>query len=226
MGPTTWEAVGDRLRRRGAAVAVPSLRALAADGPPYASPMADAVAAAGVQVGGDGVVLVAHSGAGPLLPAAGRSMAAAGAKPAAYLFVDAGLPHPGRSRLASIHPAFRGRLAELADGDVLPPWSEWFDPHALDAVLPEEEVRDRFRDELDPIPVPLLHEAMPEVDGWPDAPCGFLRLSRAYDNEEAEAARLGWAVASLDGTHLQAMIDPDGVADAMVSLARRLGVDL
>lgn len=222
----TWEAVAGRLRKQGAAVAVPSLRQLAAEGPPYTEPMADAVAAAAVELGADGVVVAGHSGAGPLLPAAGRAMAARGVRTAAYLFVDAALPHPGRSRLASIHPAFRGRLAEVADGDVLPPWSEWFDPHALDALLPEEEQRGRFRAELDRVPLALLREPLPEVADWPDAPCGFLRLSRAYDGEEAEAARQGWAVASLHGTHLYAMVEPGRVLAALASLAARLGVAL
>lgn len=226
MGPLTWEAVADGLRGRGAAVAVPSLRRVAADGPPYAEPMADVVAAAAAELGADDVVLVGHSGAGPVLPAAGRAVVARGVRTAAYLFVDAALPHPGRSRLASVHPSFRARLAELLDGDFLPPWSDWFDPHALDALLPEEEVRHRFRAELDRVPVALLREQLPEVAGWPDAPCGFLRLSRAYDGEEAEAARMGWAVASLHGTHLHALVEPDRVVAAVVSLAARLGVAL
>lgn len=125
-----------------------------------------------------------------------------------------------------MHPAFRARLAELAVGDSLPPWSEWFDRHALDALLPDEDLRARFRAELRRVPAALLREAMPEVAGWPDAPCGFLRLSRAYDGEEAEAARQGWAVRSLVGAHLQMLVDPDGVADALVGLAARLGVAL
>ncbi|HVF75076.1 MAG TPA: hypothetical protein VM938_08500 [Acidimicrobiales bacterium] len=214
--------MADRLRQRGASVAVPSLRQLAADGPPYAEPMAEAVAAAARASGDDDVVLVGHSGAGPLLPAAGRRVG----RCAAYLFVDAALPHPGRSRLASVHPSFQARLAELLDGEFLPPWSEWFDPHALDALLPDEELRTRFRAELDPVPADLLREPLPEVAGWPDAPCGFLRLSRAYDGEEAEAARQGWAVASLPGSHLSPVVDPDGVAAALVSLAGRWGVSL
>jgi len=117
-------------------------------------------------------------------------------------------------------------LADLLDGDYLPPWSEWFDPHALDALLPEEELRDRFRAELDRVPMALLREPLPDVAGWPDAPCGFLRLSRAYDGEEAEAARQGWAVASLHGTHLHAMVEPQSVVAALVSMAGRLGVSL
>lgn len=221
MGPTTWEAVADRLRERGATVAVPSLL-----GAELTAEQAEAVAEACVEAGATEVVLVGHSGAGPLLPAAGAALACRGVRRAAYVFVDAALPHPQRSRLASIHPAFQAQLSGLVVDEVLPPWADWFGEGALDALLPDPEVRARFQAELRPVPVAALQEPMPVVEGWPDAPCAYLRFSHVYEGEEAEAAAQGWAVASVDGNHLHMLADPNGVADALEGLLARLGVPL
>lgn len=221
MGPTTWEAVAGRLRDRGATVAVPSLL-----GVDLTAEQAEAVAEACVEVGAAEVVLVGHSGAGPLLPAAGAALAGREVRRAAYVFVDAALPHPGRSRLASIHPAFQAQLAGLVVDEVLPPWADWFDEGAIDALVPDPELRARFQAELRPVPVAALQEPMPMVEDWPDAPCAYLRFSHVYEGEEAEAAAQGWAVASVDGNHLHMLVDPDGVADALAALLGRLGVSL
>jgi hypothetical protein len=221
VGPATWEPVAESLRARGARVVVPDLLDSVRRGPPYAGPQADAVAAACADEPGP-FVLVAHSGAGPLLPAVGAAVRGRGGVPAAYVFVDAGLPHPGRSRLASIHPSFRGRLAELASDGALPPWPAWFDDGAVEALVPEPELRNRVLAELQPIPVALLEEPMPNAPGWPDAPCGYLRFSAVYAGEEADAAGRGWPVAVLEGGHLLTVVAPQSVADALDGLVARL----
>src|ERR671919_1156919 len=71
------------------------------------------------------IALVAHSGAGPLLPA----VATAVRQPiAAYLFVDAGLPTSGSSRLQAIEaeePRFAAELrAALDAGRRFPAWTD------------------------------------------------------------------------------------------------------
>ncbi|HEX2039561.1 MAG TPA: hypothetical protein VHF47_07495 [Acidimicrobiales bacterium] len=225
VGPATWEPVARVLRGRGRTAVVPSLLDASRTGPPFVGPQAEAVADAVAAAGADRVLLVGHSGAGPLLPSIGVAVRRRGATPVGYLFADAGLPHPGRSRLASVHPSLRGRLAELARHDgMLPPWCDWFDPAAVDALLPEPALRDRVLDELQPVPVALLEEPMPDVPAWPDAPCGYLRFSAAYAGDEAEAAGRGWPVAVLEGGHLLPVVAPGSVADALDDLVARLGV--
>jgi hypothetical protein len=51
-------------------------------------------------VDGRPTILVGHSGAGPLLAAMGESLGCV----EGYVFVDAGLPHPGRSWFDSAPP--------------------------------------------------------------------------------------------------------------------------
>jgi len=81
---------------------------------------------------------VAHSGAGPLLPAIRQSLA----NPVhAYVFVDAGIPRDGLSRLdlmKSEDPAWAEQFQEeLARGERFPAWS--FED--LQEVIPDEELR-------------------------------------------------------------------------------------
>lgn len=225
VGPASWRPVARVLEGRGHRVVVPSLLD-AASQPPFTERCLDAVAdaVAGARWADQALVLAGHSGAGPLLPALVARLRSAGRPVAACLFVDAALPHPGRSRLASVHPSFRGRLAGLAHDGVLPPWSEWFERRVIDALVPEPAPRGQLLAELRPVPVALLEEPLPEVPGWPDVPCAYLRLSRAYDGEEADAARMGWPVGALDDNHLLTVVDPEGVADALLDLLGRVGV--
>jgi hypothetical protein len=60
-------------------------------------------------------------------------------------------------------------------------------------------------------------EPLPPPAGWPDAPCGFLRPSAAYDGWAAKAAARGWPTAGLDAGHFHPLVDPDGVAAALLA---------
>jgi pimeloyl-ACP methyl ester carboxylesterase len=222
MGPATWSGVARLLEERGHVSVVPSLLDATAAGPPFASAQAaavvDAVHAAGV---GEAVVLVGHSGAGPLLPAAGAEL---GEGVASYLFVDAGLPTPGRPRAQTLHPSFHGRLLGMARNGVLPPWSEWWGDKAVDGLIADDDVRLRVLAELRPVPMALFTEPLPEVPSWPDRPCAYLRCSAAYAGEEAAAAGRGWPVTRVDGTHLEPLVRPDTVVRAMLRLLDRLAL--
>lgn len=97
VGPMTWRLVATELQRRGYIALVPSLF----DAPhtdrsywqQHAQSVAQAVRAAGL---GEALVLVAHSGAGPLLPAIRQALT----RPVVgYIFADAGLPRDQASRL-------------------------------------------------------------------------------------------------------------------------------
>ena len=202
-------------------MAVPSLLGAATT-----AEQAEVVADAAEATGAREVVLMGHGGAGPLLPAMGASVVGRGVHPAAYLFVDADLPHPGSSRLAMVHPALWARLVPSVVDDTLPPWNEWTGTDVLEALVPDAEVRERVRAELRPVPLATLREPMPEVPGWPDAPCGYVRLSGPNYAWEAEAAAQGWAVVSLESDHLHLLVDPDRVTTVLVALLDRLGVPL
>jgi hypothetical protein len=168
------------------------------------------------------LVLVGHSGAGPLLGAVGTRLRAAGRPCAGYLFCDAGLPQDGASRLEllavedrAMAEAFR---VELERGGRFPEWGD----ADLAPLVPDPATRAALIGSLRPRGLAFFTEPLPPAPGWPDAPCGFLRLSAAYDRWAAAAATRGWPTAGLDAGHFHPLVDPDGVAAAMLALLARI----
>ncbi|GAA4630228.1 hypothetical protein GCM10023196_054710 [Actinoallomurus vinaceus] len=176
------------------------------DRPPYASRY---VARAALEITAAGarppVVLVGHSGAGPLLPPIGAAQRAAHRLVGGYVFVDAELPPPaGTSRLDQA-TAFAPDVAEfLRSGGRFPDW----EPPAGVTLRPRGE--DFFAEEL------------PMPQDWPDAPCGYLRTSAAYDGQAAQARLRGWTVAVNDAGHFAAVADPLATARALTELIEAL----
>ena len=221
-GPAAWGALPDELRRRGHRVAV--LAVLDDDAPPYASRY---VARAALQVrdtcGDARVVLVGHSGAGYLLPLLGSARRSARAPAAGYLFVDAGLP-PSRptSRLDLLRveaPEVATTLEpHLAGGGTFPDWTE----AGLREQVPEDGVRIDLVAGLRPRAADFFAEPVPVAPDWPDAPCGFLRLSPGYDAPARLAGHRGWPrVLGPDdrpGGHFAMLVEPDAVADDLETL--------
>src|SRR5258708_15634680 len=137
VGPLTWSLVADELRRRSIAVIVPTLsNDRSAEGVPFWKMHAAAVAAALDSLPRHrAVILVGHSGAGPLLPALRENLDRA---VGGYLFVDAGLPVHNRSRL----DLFESREAadefrQAAQAGYLPTWTD----DDLAEVIPDADVR-------------------------------------------------------------------------------------
>jgi hypothetical protein len=169
----------------------------------------------------DPLVLVGHSGAGPLLAAVGTRLRAAGHPCAGYLFCDAGLPQDGASRLdllavedRAMAEAFR---AELELGGRFPEWSD----AKLAPLVPDPAARAALVGSLRPRGLAFFTEPLPAAAGWPDAPCGYLRLSAVYARWAEAAAARGWPTARLDAGHFHPLVDPDAVAAALVGLVER-----
>ena len=142
---------------------------------------------------------------------------------AAVLFVDALLPHPGRSWVdgapADLVTALRGMVGP--DG-LLPPWDTWFGPAALAELLPEAGQRALVASDVPRVPLAYLEAVAPVHRAWEAVPCGYLRLSGAYEREAGEAEARGWPVECLAGQHLSAVSDPEAVADAVLVLTGRV----
>jgi hypothetical protein len=168
------------------------------------------------------LVLVGHSGAGPLLAAVGTRLRAAGRPCGGYLFCDAGLPEDGASRLDLLAVEDRGMAeafrAELERGGRFPEWGD----AELAPLVPDPVARAALVGSLRPRGLAFFTEPLPAAPGWPDAPCGFLRLSAAYDRWAAAAAARGWPTASLDAGHFHPLVDPDAVAAALLDLLGRM----
>jgi hypothetical protein len=213
-----WSLVAERLRRAGHAVLVPDLADRDDSSIPYWGQHAASVARAiGPAGGGRPLAFVAHSGAGPLLPAI---RAATPYAVAAYVFVDAGLPHDGRSRLDEIADSVPALAAELrphlAAGGRFPEWTD----DDLREEVPDRHQRQLLVADLRPRGLAFFEEVLPDFAEWPDAPCAYLRLSTAYAGPAAEAARRGWPCRTFDAGHFHMLVDPDAATAALLDLMR------
>jgi hypothetical protein len=216
VGPVTWSLVAEELRRRGVDVLTPELVDREGSGLPFWQQHAESVSAALA----DGknhrpVVLAGHSGAGPLLPAIGERL---NRRVAAYLFVDAGIPHNGASRLDLLRhelPEAAAQLeALLAAGGRFPAWRD----EDLQPVIPDDGLRRAVLASLRPQPLAFIDEPIPVFPGWPDAPCGYLRFRPGYAVPAAESAARGWPCQEMDGGHFHMLVDPAAGADALLAL--------
>jgi hypothetical protein len=219
-GPVTWEPLAVELARRGCAVRTPDLGGAEADAEPFWRRHTRAAADVLRSLPPEARPLLAgHSAAGALLPAIRE---AAGRPVAGYLFVDAHLPRDGLPRAEGERLASLSRL--YAAGGRCPDWS----PGVLREAVPDPSWRARLAGELRPPPWPYWEETIPVFAGWPDAPCAFLRFTpnAAYDGAAGEARSQGWPCRELAGGHFHMLVDAPAVADALLALARELGVDV
>lgn len=215
--PATWEPVRAELRRRGIQAAAPHVRDSAASDTPYWRQEVESVVTAmrGAPAA-QPLALVGHSGAGALLPSLGAALE----RPiAAYVFVDAGIHQDGLSRLGIMEiesASFAGQLqAHLEAGRRFPEWTD----EQLREAIPDDARRAAVLADLQPRGLDFFSEPIPVPVGWPDAPCAFLQFSASYDQPAARARALGWPVRTIEGGHFLMLIDPETVADAIVTLA-------
>jgi hypothetical protein len=218
-GPATWTAVADELRRRDREAVVPVL-ADAGDNSAalYWQQHAEAARRALAGVAAERrVVLVGHSGAGPLLPVIGQAL---GHPVAAYVFADAGLPLAGASRLearaAEAPAAAMAFYQMLAAGGRFPTWSD----ADLAEIVPDQAARRALLAELRPRALPFWQERVPVPAGWPDAPCAYLQFSPAYEMPAQQARQLGWPCCKIEAGHFHMLMDPPGVAEAILALVK------
>ena len=215
VGPLTWSPVAHEMRQRGLNVLVPLLRDAPDSKEPFWKQHAESVAQALVPVPAEtSLTLVAHSGAGPLLPAIRQSLA----NPVhAYVFVDAGIPRDRASRLDLMKSEDKEWAEkfqqELEQGGRFPTWS--FDD--LKEVIPDEALRQQMVAEIRPRGLDFFTELLPVFDGWPDAPCIYIQLSAVYEQPATQARQAGWQVHTLEAGHFHMLVDADTVTDLIVS---------
>ena len=219
VGPLTWSPLAQELQRRGQDAVVPEVTDHPSGNAPFWQQHARSVSRALRSVASEPLLLVAHSGAGPLLPAIRET---AGRPVDGYVFVDAGIPRAGLSRLDLLReeaPPLAAELEELLkDGGRWPRWSD----EDLAQEIPTPGLRRGILQELRPRPEAFWRESIPVFEGWPDAPCGYLALSAAYAGALARARELGWATREMAEGHFHMLVDPRGVADALLDLTREL----
>lgn len=214
-----WGGLPRALRANGYDVVVPEVTD--DESPPYASRY---VARCSVQLrealGSGRAVLVAHSGAGPLLAQVGFARRAAGAAVDGYVFLDAGLPRTfathDRLDLMAIEdaPLAAQLRSHLEAGGRFPDWSD----ADLAAAVPQAQERAALVAGLRPRGLDYFTEELPLAEDWPDAPAGYLRLSSGYDQPARTARLRGWPVVERDLGHFGSMTHPRQTAEALGEL--------
>jgi hypothetical protein len=162
------------------------------------------------------VVLVGHSGAGPLLPAFADTLEES---VTGLVFLDAGLPTPGRSWRDTVPPELYTGLRDRTREGLLPRWHLWFPDDPLRTLDPG--LRAEIADEAPEVPIAFLKEARPDVE-W-SGPAAYLALSDAFTADLEHAQALGWPTRRLDSHHLAPTTDPEPVAEAIITLVAELG---
>ena len=218
VGALTWTLVIDEFRRREITAVAPALPDSRHINPPFWEQHAGTVARAAEAMPSDqSLILVGHSGAGMLLPAVRQAL---GRAVAGYIFVDAGIPRNGMSRLELFESKEAvEQFRQAAVNGLLPTWTG----EDLREHIPDDDLRRRFVDDLRPLPLAVYEEPLPVFEAWPDAPCGYLLFSPIYNDPAEQARKDGWAYAEIEARHFHMLVDPAGVADALIGLSRQMG---
>lgn len=213
LAPGSWAGLPDALEAADPATDVLDVPVPDDATPPYGQRYITAVirAAAAAQPRPP-LVLVAHSGAGALIPGIGRALRDAGRRVGGYLFVDAGLPAigvPGRPNRLDLLRREDAEFAVTVEallelGGQFPDWT-----------MPGVTTRPRGKD--------FFEEPLPTGEDWPDAPCGYLQTSGAYDASARQAQARHWPVVKTGADHhLPWLAAPAAVAQQVLSLVEAL----
>ena len=216
VGPSTWSLVASELGRQGFETIVPTLGKEHPTRPYWEQHATDVVETLNVISGDIPLILVGHSGAGPLLPAIQQL---AQRNVVGYIFVDAGIPLAGRSQLDLMtleSPEFAEQFRDaLQSGGRFPTWSA----EDLQDVIPDETYRQRILNELQPRRLDYFNERIPVFEGWPDAPCAYLQFTSTYEVFADRARTEGWIFYRIDAGHFHMLVDPEGVAAVLLNVA-------
>ncbi len=217
VGPSTWTPVAEHLKQKDIPIIVPTLTDSKNSTEPYWQQYAESVALALREVSADDpLIFVGHSGAGPLLPAIRQACSPYAV--AGYIFADAGIPQDGASYLDMIRSEggdwVEGFQQMLVAGGRFP---DWIDDDLRD-IVPDAQSRQQLLAELHPRALDFFQEPIPVFEGWPDARCAYLRFSTAYLSQALEAQRRGWPVQVLEAGHFHMLVEPVGVAQALLQL--------
>jgi hypothetical protein len=206
LSAATWTGLRPHLSAAGWHVVAPDFRHLI-ETRGYHAALSAAAAAAVADT--PPTAVVGHSRAGPYLPGI---IDAIGHPGVAAVFLDARLPYPGRSWLASSPPEQATWLRQSGIAGRLPPWNTWFPE--LD---PAPETHQALVD-LPELPWNIVTERLPHLGPtWHSAHRTYLQLSEAYAPTAQEAEQTGYEVHRLAADHLAMLTQPERVATLLAS---------
>ncbi len=205
LGPAVLAPLADELRRRGAVVEVPDLRATVDAAAGWPGRWVRAAAAAGPVHG-----VIGFSGAGLTLPAVS---AAVGAR--SVIWLDALMP--ARTGATPADDEIRALVAPRVRDGRIAEWTTWWGPAALAELVPDERLREALLADGHELPADFFDVAVPLPTTWPHDGARYVQLSPAYDDAAAEARSRGWRVeGGPQGRHLDVMTRPAGIADLLL----------
>jgi hypothetical protein len=221
VGPLTWQLVAEEMRQRDIEVVVPALVEAPDSEKPYWKQHAESISQALAQAPqGASLTLVAHSGAGPLLPAIRESFLNS---INAYVFVDAGIPRDGATRLElmkSEDSEWAQQFEEsLKRGERFPNWSS----EDLHEIIPDEGLRRQMVAEIRPRALDFFREPIPVFKGWPDAPCVYMLFSEPYKRAAVQARESGWPIYEIEAGHFHMLVDARAVTNMILEAVNKLG---
>ncbi len=224
-GPEVWWPVAARLRDLGHVAIVPDLHDDPSDPRPlWQQHVRSAVDAITMDPPADEdgrmpTVLVAHSGAGPLL---GHIGAALLNRPAGYLYVDAGLPPKTRQSRLDLIRVEGGEWvgsfeAFLHAGGAFPNWTE----ADLADTLPDPADRQMVIATLRRRGLAYFSELLEASGPVRVMPGAYLQWTPSYDIYAERVAAFGWPLQRSPAGHFHMLVDPQTVAADLVALARQ-----
>ena len=80
-----------------------------------------------------------------------------------------------------------------------------------------------FRRRFRVYPSRISRKVAPEAPAWDSIRCGYLQLSKAYDDAAREAAARGWLTEHEPLDHLAMVTRPEAVATAIDRMLERMG---
>lgn len=212
VGPMTLRRLGARLHELGFEVVVPDLRGALTGPRPQWRAILDLAIAAASSVD----VIVAHSGAGVLMPLLAEQLS-----PEVVAFVDAVVPGDGLTYQAS-DPFIEFVDSLSHDGPLLPPWHEWWGDDVTARLIPDGDLRDQIAADTPRVPRSFYDDPVPLPSSWMTRHgCCFLQLSPAYDADRARAEAYEWPTARMAGQHLDVAVKPFAVGESLMSLIER-----
>lgn len=220
VGPFTWELVYQALIRRGIKAVVPTLVDDLDSTLPHWRQHVESVTGNLAPIPHkQKFVLVAHSGAGPLLPVIRQKLTH---QILAYIFVDAGIPRNGLSRIELMKledPQWAEQFHEaLLKGEQFPKWTD----DDLQGIITDRDLRRKLIAEIRPRSLSFFTEPIPVYSGWPNAPCIYIKFSESYNWDAVQAKQAGWDVYELNAGHFHMLVGPLAVANLIVESVQKL----
>jgi pimeloyl-ACP methyl ester carboxylesterase len=214
VGPATWQRLAPLLSARGHDVIVPDFTPVMRGAGPYYPALVRSVCDAAGSSADTPTILIAHSGAGALVPMMARTLGG----DVGAVFLDALLPHPGQSWFDTTPDTLTQHLWSLAQNGRLPPWPEWWPRGAIAKMMDDPVLYDVFAGECPMLPLSYFEEVAPvAVDPMR---CAYLQLSESYTTEQRTAVANGWPTRTLPLHHLALLThaeDVIGVLDEILA---------